>query len=284
LSFVARQFSGLKISGILRFLFQQGLLVQQPTVSDRSFQYGDGVFTTMLVDDSQLVLWDLHWQRLTQSLHRLQMPALDESMVKRQAEQAITAPSQVVKLLISRGQGGRGYSPAGFSQPLVYVSTSAMPDYQRHRQQGIHLGVAKLQLATQPLLAGIKHTSRLETVLLKAEAEQSGFDDLLVCDQRGYATELCAANLFFKLNGQWCTPTLDQAGVEGVMRQWLLQQLDIQQGHYPLTILEQATAMFASNALMGVVPVQQFLQRPLNMDAVRPVQQLVPFLAGKISC
>ena len=120
--------------------------------------------------------------------------------------------------------------------------------------------------------------------LLKAEAEQSGFDDLLVCDQRGYATELCAANLFFKLNGQWCTPKLDQAGVAGVMRQWLLQHLDVQQGYFPLTALDDATAMFASNALMGVVPVRQFQQRLLNLDEVRPIQQLVPFLAGKISC
>lgn len=256
----------------------------QPTVSDRSFQYGDGIFTTILVEDSRLMLWDWHWQRLSQSLARLQMPALDETWVRQQAEQAISASSQVVKVLISRGQGGRGYSPSGFSTPLVYVTTSPLPDYQSQRQHGIRLGVACLKLSTQPLLAGIKHTSRLETVLLKAEAEQSGFDDLLVCDQQGYITELCAANLFFKINDQWCTPSLDQAGVAGVMRQWLLEQLNVQQGHYLVSALEQATAMFATNALMGVVPVKQFLQRSLNLDEVRPIQQLVPFLAGKISC
>ena len=70
----------------------------------------------------------------------------------------------------------------------------------------------------------------------------------------------------------------------GVMRQWLLEQLNVQQGHYLVSVLEQATAMFATNALMGVVPVKQFLQRSLNLDEVRPIQQLVPFLAGKISC
>lgn len=255
----------------------------QPSVSDRSFQYGDGIFTTMLVDDSQLVLWDLHWQRLAQSLQRLQMPPLDEQTVKLQAEQAIKAPSQVIKLLVSRGQGGRGYSPAGFNEPLVYVTPSPLPDYQQQRQQGIWLGIASLQLSTQPLLAGIKHTSRLETVLLKAESEQSAFDDLVVCDQQGRVTELCAANLFFKTKNKWCTPKLDQAGVAGVMRQWLLQHLDVEQGYFPLTALDDATAMFASNALMGVVPVRQFQQRLLNLDEVRPIQQLVPFLAGKIS-
>jgi len=258
--------------------------VLQPTVSDRSFQYGDGIFTTILVDDSRLVLWDLHWQRLALSLQRLGMPALAEQQVKRQAEQAITAPQQVIKVLISRGQGGRGYSPAGFNEPLVYVTASILPDYQQFRLEGLRLGVAELRLSTQPLLAGVKHNSRLETVLLKAEAEQSGFDDLVVCDQQGRVTELCAANLFFMINGQWCTPKLDQTGVAGVMRQWLIQNIDIQQDYYSLAMLEQASAIFASNALMGVVPVQQFLQRPLNLEPVRQVQRLVPFLAGKISC
>lgn len=255
----------------------------QPTVSDRSFQYGDGVFTTILVDDSRLMLWDLHWQRMAQSLERLMMPALDEHAVKSLAEQAITAPAQVIKILVSRGQGGRGYSPSGFATPLVYVTASALPDYRSSRQHGIRLGVAALKLATQPLLAGIKHTSRLETVLLKAEVERSGFDDLLVCDQRGFVTELCAANVFFKIKNQWCTPELAQAGVQGVMRQWLIQQLDVKQGEFSLADLADATSIFASNALMGVVPVQQFLHRQLNLDDVRAVQQLVPFLAGKIT-
>ncbi len=256
----------------------------QPTVSDRSFQYGDGVFTTILVANSRLVLWDLHWQRLAQSLQRLQMPSLVEQDVKQLAEQAVTAPDQVIKVLVSRGQGGRGYSPAGFTEPLVYVTSGVLPDYQSMRQSGMHLGVAAMQLSTQPLLAGIKHNSRLETVLLKAEAEQSEFDDLLVCDHQGRVTELCAANLFFRINNQWCTPKLDHAGVAGVMRQWVLQQLNVQQGYYSLRDLEQASAMFATNALMGVVPVRQFLQRPLNIDAVRPIQQLVPFLAGTKLC
>lgn len=89
---------------------------------------------------------------------------------------------------------------------------------------------------------------------------------------------------FFLINNQWCTPKLDQAGVAGVMRQWVLQHISVIEGYYSLSDLEQATAMFATNALMGVVPVRQFLARQFNLDAVRPIQQLVPFLAGKKSC
>ena len=256
----------------------------QLTLSDRSFQYGDGVFTTILVDSGKLVFWDLHWQRLQLALQRLGMAELIEADVRRLAEQQIQQAQQVVKLLISRGQGGRGYSPAGFAQPLVYASASPLPDYTQARQLGITLGVAALQLAVQPLLAGLKHTSRLETVLLKAEVERSGFDELVALDHLGYVTELSAANLFFQLEGRWCTPQLQRAGVAGVMRQWLLQQFEIQQADYSLAQLRQASAMFATNALMGIVPVRQFLQQPLDLQPVRLLQQAVPFLAGKMAC
>ncbi len=247
--------------------------MQQPGISDRSFQYGDGIFTTIRVARGQLVCWPYHWQRLSASLQRLGMAALDEMWLKHQAEQQISAPEQVLKIVISRGQGGRGYSPAGFTQVQCYCGVSALPDYQSLQQHGLHLDVATLRLGIQPLLAGIKHTSRLETVLLKAEVERSPADDLVACDSTGLVTELSAANLFFYQQGRWHTPRLHQAGVAGVTRQWLLDYLQIVPGCYSLSQLQQAEAMLACNALMGLAPVRQFTSLRLDLAPVRPLQQ-----------
>lgn len=249
--------------------------MQQLSVSDRSFQYGDGIFSTIRVKNGQLQFWDLHWQRLQQSMLRLGFYSLAEAEVKAAAQAQISQQEQVVKVLISRGHGGRGYSPRGLVKPDIYCSNSALPDYAKAQQQGISVGIAKLQLGIQPLLAGIKHTSRLETVLHKAEVEQSNFDELLACDSMGYVTEFSSANVFFYLNDQWCTPELKQAGVAGVMREFLLSNMDVTIGRYQQQDIQQATAMFATNALMGVVPVCRYLQQPLKLELVRPVQQLL---------
>ncbi len=247
--------------------------MQQPSISDRSFQYGDGLFTTIRVHCGQLLFWSYHWQRLAASMQRLGMADVDELWLKQYAQQQITAPEQVLKIVVSRGQGGRGYSPAGFSQANCYVSTSPLPDYRQQQQHGIHLGIAQLQLGIQPLLAGMKHTSRLETVLLKAEVDRRQEDDLLCCDHSGLVTELSAANVFFYLEGGWHTPKLHQAGVAGVTRQWLLEKLQIRPGCYTVADVRQAQAMFATNALMGVVPVRQFESRTLDLQPVRALQQ-----------
>ncbi len=95
--------------------------MQQPGISDRSFQYGDGVFTTIRVARGQLRLWPYHWLRLNASLQRLGMAAVDEIWLKHQAERQISAPEQVLKIVISRGQGGRGYSPARFYTGAVLL-------------------------------------------------------------------------------------------------------------------------------------------------------------------
>jgi 4-amino-4-deoxychorismate lyase len=246
--------------------------------SDRSFQYGDAIFSTVRIRAGQPLLWSLHWQRLCHSMQRLGFAVLGETTVLQQVLASISAPEQVLKVLISRGEGARGYGTLGISAPQLYCWTAPMPDYQQVREHGVRLGLAQMRLAQQPLLAGIKHCSRLETVLLKREAEQSGFDDLLVCDQQDFLIEATAANLLLWRDGQWWTPELHNAGVAGVMRQLLLEAGLVTTTLLPLADAAQAQAMALCNALTGIVPAHSIAGRPLNMAPALQLQQQVDVL------
>lgn len=245
------------------------LYLQAPNSTDRSFQYGDGLFTTVRVKDGKAMLWDLHLQRLVSGAKRLLIHSFDTDELTAKIQQAVSAPDQVIKVLISRGQAGRGYSPQGIESPCCYISTAALPDYSNWQQQGIRLGVAGFKLAQQPALAGLKHNNRLEQVLIKAELAQSDVDELVVLDQNETVIEVSAANLMFCKEGQWFTPALDQAGVNGVMRQYLMAQLSVTEGRYRLADLQQADALLICNALMGVVPVKEFAGQTKNIELVR---------------
>lgn len=245
------------------------LYPQVPNSTDRSFHYGDGLFTTIRVKDGKVMLWDLHLQRLVEGATRLLIHAFDADELTAKVQQAVSLPNQVIKVLISRGLAGRGYSPQGIESPCCYISTAALPDYSAWRQQGIRLGVADFKLAQQPALAGLKHNNRLEQVLIKAELTQTDADELVVLDQSGAVIEVSAANLMFCKEGLWFTPTLDQAGVNGVMRQHLMAQRAVAEGRYCLADLQQADALLICNALMGVVPVKQFAGKTKNIELVR---------------
>lgn len=243
--------------------------------SDRSFQYGDGIFSTIRICHGAPQLWSLHWQRLTDSMHRLGFNAPAEQVVLSQVRAAISAPNQVLKVLISRGQGARGYGTLGIGEAEVYCWTAPMPDYCNMRKHGVSLGLASMRLSQQPLLAGIKHCSRLETVLLKREAEQSQYDDLLVCDQQDLLIEASAANVLVWHQQQWWTPDLRQAGVAGVMRQLLLQQQLVAVKPLPVDLLNEVTSMALCNALMGIVPVAALHDRTLALAPAVALQRQV---------
>ncbi|MDP4528914.1 aminodeoxychorismate lyase [Alkalimonas delamerensis] len=243
------------------------------TTGDRSFQFGDGVFTTILVRHGEPELWPLHLARLQQGVARLGIREPDWAELSAQVRAAIQAPQQVIKVLISRGQAGRGYSPADVTGPAVYLTTAALPDFSHWQSAGIRLGLARLQLGCQPLLAGIKHNNRLEQVLLKQELASTDWDDLLVLDQRGFVTEAIAANLLFFRAGRWFTPRLDQAGVAGVMRARLMMCCSVEEVNWTLDELQGVEAICLCNALTAVVPVRQFLDRELAMPPVHQLQQ-----------
>lgn len=110
------------------------------------------------------------------------------------------------------------------------------------------------------LLAGVKSLNRLEQVLLRDELDQRQLAEGLVCDHDGWLVEAVTANLFWRRDSVLYTPLLDRAGVEGVMRRWVLaqaEQLGLQccPVRVGLAALEAADELFLTNALMEIVPV-----------------------------
>jgi len=170
----------------------------------------------------------------------------------------------VLKVIISRGSGGRGYSAANCLHPVRILSVSGYPaHYDGWRREGITLELSPVQLGRNPHLAGVKHLNRLEQVLIRTHLEQTDADEALVLDSEGFVTECCAANLFWRNGKDIFTPRLDQAGVNGLMRQFCLQQLAhsgyrVVEVHAREAVLAEADEMVVCNALMPVVPVRQY--------------------------
>jgi 4-amino-4-deoxychorismate lyase len=236
---------------------------------DRCFLYGDGFFSTIRVSNGVPLHWPLHLARLQHTARQLGITITDWSQITEAVTEAIVAEklaNAVLKVQISRGEGGRGYSPVGIAPARVFISHSALADYTVWQQQGVKLVLAELRLAVQPALAGLKHCNRLEQVLLKQEAHSRGADDMLVCDQQGFITEAIAANLFLHHNGHWVTPQLGRAGVAGVMRGHVLSlRPDITEVNWLLPALAEVDAIVLSNALMGLLPVQSYNNQILDL-------------------
>ena len=257
--------------------------LQQFALNDRLANYGDGTFTTMQVSDGKVALLNRHIDRLVNDSQALGLTVAADA-IRKVIVAALAARSDgVLKVLIGAGQGGRGY--ARLAEPTVNVAVSwhdVPAVYQSWQHQGIHVGTVPVTLARQPLLAGLKHANRLEQVLIKQALVRTDFDDAIVTDTEQNVIEASAANLFWQTGNQWFTSSLALAGVNGVMRQFILDHRpDINIIEQQLTEIAHVDAMFLSNALMQIVPVKTLTLGESRRElAIAPVLSLQSALAA----
>jgi len=239
--------------------------------ADRGLAYGDGLFETIACIHGKLHNWSLHWQRFCVGADRLKLVLPQEALLLEAIQQKLqqaNAPddNKVVKIIISRGSGGRGYQFPESSQSSVIISIHDWPQRSASDYNiGIMVKVCQTCLAQQPLLSGIKHLNRLEQVMAVNELG-SHYQEciMLACDkqsevQNSRVIEATSSNLFFIKNEQLYTPEIDLCGVQGTMRRAVLQlaedmYIDVQQGHYTLHDLLDAQEIFFTNSIYGIVP------------------------------
>lgn len=248
--------------------------------NDRAVQFGDGCFTTARIQQGQIPLLAAHLVRLHDNCARLLIPFTQWGTLEQEMRQlAGQASNGVLKVIITRGSGGRGYSSVNCASPTRLLSVSDFPaHYAGWRDYGITLALSPVRLGRNPTLAGLKHLNRLEQVMIRTHLENSGADEALVLDSDGWVTECCAANLLWRQGKQVYTPRLDHAGVNGVMRQHIIAQLRqspwcVTEVVAPLEALLAAEEVLICNALLPVVPVKKL------GDTAWPARDLYAFLA-----
>ncbi|ASP49594.1 aminodeoxychorismate lyase [Cognaticolwellia beringensis] len=255
--------------------FVDGQLADSISIDDRGLAYGDGCFTTALIINGEVAMLDQHLNRLVKQSQQLGLPAFNlpalEATIKNISG---TINIGIVKVIITCGSGGRGYSRLGAEQAKAIVSVHDYPThYPQWQKHGISVGISEQKLGINPMLAGLKHLNRLEQVMLRAELDKRPEDDLLVSDVNGNVIECCSANVFWLDEGQWHTPLLTTAGVAGLMRdKILLNNPRIEPANYQLSQLGNIDAMFISNAILGIVPVKIFNDKKLDVSLVKSMQ------------
>lgn len=237
-------------------------------VTDRATQFGDGCFTTARIAAGRVAFLSAHLNRLRVACERLFIPFTQwEELAGEMQQMAQAKGDGVLKVILSRGAGGRGYSGKTCQTPSRILSVSDTPSHYTHwRKDGIRLALSPVRLGCNPHLAGIKHLNRLEQVLIRSHLEQTDADEALVLDSDGWITECCAANLFWRKGNEVFTPILDRAGVAGIMRQQCLTLLAdspwrVSETRARPEALAEADEVIICNALMPLVPVNAFAER-----------------------
>ena len=193
---------------------------------DRGLAYGDGVFRTLRTRAGQPLWWRDQYAKLAADAAALALACPDEAGLRAEVCQVAEAGQGVVKIMLTRGAGARGYAPpAAQACTRIVLSTPLPPHARPDAAVDVTARWCTLRLARQPRLAGIKHLNRLENVLARAEWDDPEIFEGLLCDDSGAVIGGVMSNLLIAKAGELFTPDLSQSGVAGVARARLLRAL-----------------------------------------------------------
>jgi len=197
-----------------------GVKRDEIAVHDRGLAYGDGVFRTLRVESGKPQCWGRHFQKLHDDCAAIGIVCPDRPVLDAElAELARDHRDTVIKIIVTRGAGERGYAPPRNPGVTRVLLTAPLPVYpERHYDFGICARICSLRLAFQPRLAGIKHLNRLENVLARAEWDDPDIAEGLLQDPDGNVIGATMSNLVMIEQGALLTPDLTRCGVAGVQR------------------------------------------------------------------
>ncbi|GHD76106.1 aminodeoxychorismate lyase [Vogesella fluminis] len=253
------------------------------SAGDRGLAYGDGIYRTLEARHGTPLLWHWQWQRLAADCAALRLPCPDEALLLREiASVAARLERAVVKIVLTRGSGQRGYAMPAACSPTRIVSASAWGGYPAEcAAAGIVARWCDTRLAIQPRLAGIKHLNRLENVLARSEWTDPAIAEGLMLDMDGTVVEGTMSNLFIVRAGELITPPLDRCGVSGAMRACVIDTAANLGLHMRETRLSPDEVLasdeaFVCNSLAGIWPLRQLGTRQWQPGTLtRHLQQLL---------
>lgn len=237
-------------------------------VDNRSFRYGEGLFETMRLQRGKIPLWEKHWHRLISSLpllyfelpkHLTSTKLLDEVLHLAAKNNGLYASR--IRITIFKGEGGLWETPSSSFNYLIQCWPLEQPDFYMN-ENGLDTGVFEAGRKTCDAFSHLKSNNYLLYAVAALHAKQQKWNEAVVLNQHGRICDTTIANLFFVSGSEIHTPSLSEGAVAGVMRGYLLEQMQktgisVQQDAYTVQDLQQADEIFLTNAFYGIRWVKQ---------------------------
>jgi branched-subunit amino acid aminotransferase/4-amino-4-deoxychorismate lyase len=224
-------------------------------VSTPGLLYGWGLFETMRAYNNRIVYFDAHLERIKHSCKLIY----------------ITFPYSIDKLknIIQRTVKINGFADAQVRLTLwkseagidILVSVKKYQPYSSQKyKEGFRARVSSFRQSENSHLARLKTTNYLLYRLAYLEAEEKGFDEAIILNNRGYIAEGSRANIFLVKDRALWTPALECSCLDGITRKAVLdlaRKYNIQayEGNLTLYDLDKAEEAFLTNSLFGIMPL-----------------------------
>jgi branched-chain amino acid aminotransferase len=184
---------------------------------------GWGLFTTVRIHDGIPFALERHWSRLERDAERTHCPFPFAIETVREQLSALLQANHVnegaARIYAIYNQVGFWRSAENFPRVDLLLCSADLPSYREPSR----LGLREFGRYASSPLAGVKVLSWLDNVWNYYEAQQAGFDEVVLLNERGEVAECTAANIFCVRAGRVTTPPLSSGCLSGITRSVLLE-------------------------------------------------------------
>ena len=133
-------------------------------------------------------------------------------------------------------------------------------------------------------IAGLKHLNRIDSVMARSEWEEDEFFDGVMLDSSGSIIDGTMTNLFFSKNKVLYTPLIKKSGINGIMRQVVIDNAKLFfKEVYEIEIKKKTIStyddMFITNSVIKILPVTHLSNKKFKIT--NATREMINFFLKK---
>ena len=245
------------------------------SIFDRGFLFGDSVFETMRVHLGYPFALHEHIRRFYASGRRIgfDLPWKEKLIATRSLETLLASglSEAYMRIIGTRGEGELGLAPSLASNPRLLVIVLPLPEfpddlYTKGRTAALVSVRRNLKLAVDPQA---KTGNYINSVLAVRDAQSRGADEAIMLNVGGNIAEGSSANVFARIGGIWCTPSLDEGILSGITRRTILDLSA--KNHIPVEVrcispaeFKSASEILLCSSVRELVPLVELDGKPVG--------------------
>ena len=253
------------------FINEEEIVVK---ISNRAFNYGDSFFETIKIINTKPFNFSAHYVRFISACKILKLENNETESSLLSLLNKLIEKNKIVngsaKIHVTRAGEGK-YLP--FSQSIeILISLNKGSAFAINTP--ISLCIFSDEQKTKGKISNIKSVNALVSVLGAIHAQENGFDNAILKNTDGNLIETTNANLFIIKQGVLYTPPLTEGCLNGTMRKWVLEQVNVVEKSLTLLDVKEADEVFITNAISGMIPVNVIFIETDQVYTFDFVQQL----------
>lgn len=257
------------------------------SVFDSGFVSGDGVWEGVRLVQGRLALLDAHLQRLFEGANAIQ---LDIGMNRQQIEAAIRetlAANEMhdgvhIRLMVTRGMKRTPNQDPRFA--IGKATIVIVAEYKASRpiteKTGLKLLTSTIRCSTPDVFdLRLNSHSRLNFIQALIQAINTGCDEALMLDQRGFVAS-CNSTNFFIVRGKELWTSTGAYNFNGITRRKTIELYAEEMGtvrekDFTLAEVYSADEAFVTGTLGGITPIAAIDGRKIGDGRLGPITRAI---------